>query len=579
MNWPTHAHRTERTPCLVVEVDLDWIDGTSASPVAATNPDDSLCYRTPATTAQGDLPVTFKTRRWMTSTQRPIPELGAIPCLNTATIAAEEVRVGRGVGFFGQATIDLIDFVDDDRREDPFYDDASRDAVDHSAGTYFGKLMARNPWWTGRKLRVIEGWATDGVWHAADAITHHYLIRDVQGPSDGRLRITAAGPLQLLNLADLEAPAPSQGVLELDIDETVAVARIADPVIAEDYPGTGLIRIGDEVLLYARTGQDLALTRHRLGTVADQHSAGDSIQLCLQYTDTPLVDIIADLLTTYGHVDPALLALDEWAQEQARWLTLYILGGVVSQPTKVMDVVQELLEASACVLWWDDARGQVRIRAQRPSVASSGVWGDRFHLLGPPAVKRDMTERVSRTDVLIDMRSAAKDAKDSSTYRFRLLGIAQGEEATQNGDSKVRLIATRWISVAQEALAARASFQITSQLRDGRQTIVVEVAAKDANRQIGDVIDISSKDIVDRTGQPALTRGIVTKREAVKYGSRYRYTIERSPFGVGSRFAFFTDSDCPEYSLAADWQRDPGAFFANADGSGFGPHDPPYLFG
>lgn len=574
MTWATHAAQPVRTPILVVEVDLDWIaDGS----VTAVNGDGSLCYRTPATTSQGDVPLTTRTRRWMTSMARPIPELGAIPCLASARIAAEEVRVGRGLGFFGQVTIDLVDFVDDDRREDPFYTDPSRDGIDHAAGTYFGKLMARNPWWTGHRLQVIEGWATDGVWHATDAITHRYFIRDVQGPSDGRVQVTAAGPLQLLNLGDIEAPAPSQGVLELDIGETDAAARIQDPVIAEDYPAAGLVRIGDEVLLYARSGQDLALTRGRFGTVAGEHRAGDSIQRCLQYADTPIVGIIADLLTTYGGVAPALLATDEWAEEQAQWLSLYRLGGVVSQPTKVLDLVQELLEASATILWWDDARGQVRLRAVRPAVQPTGTWGDRFHLLGPPAVKRDLGERVSRTDVLLDLRSADRDPKDASSYRVRLLGLDQGESATEHGSPQVRLIATRWIATDQIALAARAAFQVTAQLRDGRQTIVVEVGAKDANRQIGDVIEIVSKDIVDTTGQPMRTRTIVIRREAIRPGSTYRYTLERVPFG--GRFAFLTDLDTPDYPDAAGYQRDPGGFFAPADGSGFGPANPPYRFG
>src|SRR5687767_4561436 len=99
MTWASHAQRTERTPCTVVEVDLDWID---AEGVLAVNPDGSLCYRTPATTSQGDLPRTTRTRRWMTATQRPIPELGAIPCLRSAKISPEEVRLGRGLGYFGQ---------------------------------------------------------------------------------------------------------------------------------------------------------------------------------------------------------------------------------------------------------------------------------------------------------------------------------------------------------------------------------------------------------------------------------------------------------------------------------------------
>ncbi len=579
MTWADHGKKSERIPCLVVEVDLDWIEDHSGDTILPVNTDDSLCYRTPATTSQGDKVVTFKTRRWMTSTQRPIPELGAIPCLNGANISAEEVRVGRGMAFFGQATIDLIDFVDNDRREDPFFEDPSRDAIDHSAGTYFSKLMARNPWWTGRPLRILEGWSTDGVWHENDAIVHHYFVRDVQGPSDGHLRITAAGPLQMMNLADSEAPAPSSGVLQLDISETDFAAQIHDATIAEDYPASGLARIGDEVVLFTRIGTALTLTRGRLNTVPDSHTAGDSIQLCLQYENTALVEIIRDLLVTYGHVDQSFLALDEWVQEQAQWLPLYFLSGVVTQPSKVLELTQEILEASACMMWWDDSRGEVRLRAIRPSAQPRGTWGDRYHLLGPPMVKRDLAERVSRTDVLLDLRSGSKDAKDSSSYRTRLVGIPLGEEATQNGDSKLRLIATRWLSISQIALASRASVQITNQLRDGRQTIVVEVASKDGNRQIGDVLDIESKDIVDRNGQALLTRAIVVKREAIKYGSKYRYTLERSPFGIGSRFAFFVEIDTPDYADAAEYQRDPGAFFANADGSGFGPNDPPYLFG
>jgi hypothetical protein len=69
------------------------------------------------------------------------------------------------------------------------------------------------------------------------------------------------------------------------------------------------------------------------------------------------------------------------------------------------------------------------------------------------------------------------------------------------------------------------------------------------------------------------------QREAIQQGSTYRYALERIPVTVGTRFAFFTAVGTPEYALATAAQRDPGAFFANADGSGFGPLDPPYLFG
>jgi predicted thioesterase len=579
MTWAAHAALTERTPCIVVEVDLDYYDdGPDA--VAATNDDASLCYRTPHTTDQDGqaFTLTTKTRRWMTKTTRPIPELGAIPCLSSAKIAAEEAKIGKGLAFFGQVTIELQDFTDDDRREDPFYSDASRASIDHSAGTYFSKLMARNPYWTGRKIRVIEGWATDNVWHAADAITHTYFIRDVQGPSGGRFKITAAGPLQLVNLGNREVPAPSEGKLAAAISSGAASFALSDAVVAEDYPSASFyLRIADEVMLCtSRSGVTFNVDRAKYNTIADAHAEGDGVQLCAVYEDQNVTDIIADLLTTYGGVASEYLALSEWADEQAVFLSLYVLSGIVSKPTQVMDVVQSILESSAAIMWWDDDRGQVRLRAVRPSATVMGTWGDRFHLLSPPEVKRDMTGRVSRCDVAIDLRSADLDPKELASYRYRLVGTSLGESATEHGSEQVQVIATQWLSVDQIALASRASAQITAQLRDGRQTIVVEVAAKDARRVIGDTIDVKSRDIVDRTGQPDVTRCIVIKREAIVPGARYRYTLEIVPFN--GRYAYFTANDCPIYSLASTTERDPGGFFSDGDGGGLG-GDPPYAFG
>jgi hypothetical protein len=578
MNWGSHAALGVRTPCIVVEVDLDYYDDDGDA-VQAVNDDLTLCFRTPGTTEQAadDFTLTTKTRRWMTLTQRAIPELGAIPCLKTAKLQPEEVRVGKGLSYFGQVSIELQDFVDDDFREDPFYSHASRAAIDHEAGTYFGKLMARNPWWIGRKIRVIEGWATDGVWHSGDTIVHNFLIRDVQGPSGGTVKITAAGPLQLLNLNDAEAPRPSEGVLLADITNIATTATLADAVIAADYPSSGLIRIGDEIMSYTRSGVTLTMVRARQGTIADSHSAGDTVQWCLQYTDEPLMDIVLDLLTTYGGIDTTYLATDEWDSEQSVWLALYNLSGIVSQPTKILELVQSLLEASACLLWWDDTDGQLKARAVRPGVTNRGTWNDRFHLLGPAVVARDMTARVSRCDILIDLRSAERDPKDYASYRIRVVGAEEGNGATENKTSQVHVIASRWLSANQVGLAERASSQITTQLRDGRQTLQVEVAAKDAIASIGDLLNVSTKDIVDRNGEPETIRCMVVKREAMAVGSKYRYLLERFPFT--GRFAFMTDIDCPDYDDATTEQKDPGGFMGNADGSDFGPQDPVYVMG
>jgi hypothetical protein len=574
MTWADHVARSKRTPCIVVEVDLDWIDDAG---VTATNPDGSLCYRTPGTTDQGVLPVVTKTRRWQSANVKAIPELGAIPCVASVRMGGEEVRIGRGLGYFGSATITLTDFVDNDaREEDPFATDASRTGLDLTAGTFFGKLMARNPWWENRPVRIIEGWATDGVWHASDTLVHYFRVRDIQGPNDGKVTLTAVGPLQLLGLTDAEAPKASSGVLAADITDVATSATLSSDAAAE-YPASGFARIGDEIVSFTRSGSALTLTRGQKRTTAESHNQDDAVQVCLVYSSTPLVEIIEDLLTTYGGVDPALLDTAGWATEQADYLTLYDLSGTVSAPAKVLDLVQELLEASGSILWWDDQTGLVKFKAVRPSVLAVDTWTDAFHLLSRPSSRTDPAERVSRCDVAIDLRDPTKDAKDVSSYRVRVVGLPQGEEATQYGSPKVRLIASRWLAANQQSLALRASWLVTSQLRDGRRTVTVEVSAKDATVQIGDVVALRSRDIVDRSGQIQTVRGLVVKREPVREGSAYRYTLDRQT--SGGRFIYLCPTGLPTYSAATASQRDPGWFLAPAGGGPFGIDDPAYVLG
>lgn len=578
MTWAEHAAKAQRVPAWVVEVDLSHNAGIPIDDYGATNDDGSLCYGTPATTDQYPSPgISTKTRRWMSAGVRPIASLDAIPCLLSVRLGGEELRLGRGLGYFGSATIEVQDFVDDDRRgEDPFASDASRTGVDPTAGTYLTKLMARNPYWTNRAIRIYEGWATDGIWDAADAIVHHFYVRDVQGPSDGKMSITAAGPLQLLNLGEIEAPAPSAGTLSANINDSTTSAAIHDPVIAGDYPASGLVRIEDELCQYTRSGVNLTLTRARYKTTAEAHEAGVTVQLCAEYISENITDIFSDLLTTYGGIDSSLLDLTGWATEQTEWLSGYILSGTVSTPTKILDLVRELLEASGCVLWWDDAAGKVRLRAIRTTLPSQALWNDRLHLINRPTLKREMGERISRTDVLLDLRNGALDPQDASSYRLRVVGDPQGEDAAQHGTPKLKLIACRWFTVAQTTLAQRAIYLQTYQLRDGRITHTCDVSAKDAWVQLGDVVTLQTQDVVDRTGAPRQTRCVVIKREPIRAGSSYRYTLQPLPqFG---RALLIAPNSAPDYDDATPLEREQMGFIAENTRPYFPDNSEPYVF-
>ena len=187
-----------------------------------------------------------------------------------------------------------------------------------------------------------------------------------------------------------------------------------------------------------------------------------------------------------------------------------------------------------------------------------------------------MGQRISRTDVLVNLRNAALDPEDASSYRLRIVGDPQGEEAAQHGSPKLKLIASRWLSISQTALAQRAIYLQTFQLRDGMVTITADVSAKDAAVQLGDVVTIQTADIVDRTGQASTTRCVVIKREPIQAGSTYRYTLQPLPqFG---RSLLFSVNTMPDYDDASALEREQGGFIAANTRPYFSDNSEAYVF-
>jgi len=581
MTWQTVAAEPSRVPVQIVEVDLDYVENGPATMASG-----ALGYKTPHTTddaGTSGLEVTTKTRRWMSRHVTPVGTLSAVPCVSSISISSEEIRVARGLGFFGQATVSLVDFVDDDREEDPFFDDVSRAGVNHQSGTYFGKMVARTGgYWSGRAIRIIEGWLEDGVYNSSNSLTRNYLIRDIQGPVGGRFTITCAGPLQLLNLDQKQAPAASRAKLTVDITDvatSLPAASVDDPDSV--MPSDGYIRIGDEVIKAVLSGSTWTLTRGQFSTTEEAHTNGDTIQPCLYYENDDITDILQDLLETQAGIDSSLLDLAGWAIEQDKWLRLYNLTGIVSEPTKVMDLVQELLEISACLLWWDDATGKVTLKALRPALATDHTITDAYHLLGHVTTSRRMEDRVSSLDVLMVMTSATAQIDEAGSYRIRVVGQSLGAGDLEHKSAKIQQIATRWLDRAQTAVAIRASYQTAKQLENGRVTYSFETSAKDAWLQLGDIVDIQSADLIDTEGAVVTTRAMVVKRDIVQTGSKYRYVAEQ--FVFSGRFAYVTDAlvgslPFPDYDNATADQRDPGWFLSDTDGT-LPNGDPPYLLG
>jgi len=386
--------------------------------------------------------------------------------------------------------------------------------------------------------------------------------------------------------SQVQVPATSRCKLAVDLTDSatsIAFDLVDDPdgVLPTGSDPDLYVRIGDEIIKFSLAIGAWTLTREQFSTIKDAHSSGDTIQPCLYYENEDITDIIQDLLEVQAGVDPDLLDLAGWAIEQDKWLRLYNLSGIISEPTKAMDVVQELLEISACLLWWDDQDGIVKLKALRPALSDDETITDAYHNLGQVTTSRRMEDRVSSLDVLMVLTNGAAKIDEVASYKIRVLGDSIGAGIYQHRTAKNKQIATRWLSRSQTAIAIRASFQTAKQLENGRVTHSFEVAAKDAWLKLGDVVSIESRNLTDTEGEVLPTRAMIIKRDISAMGSKYRYVAEAFPYD--GRFAYVTPAlvgslPFPVYADATADQRDPGWFLSDTDGT-LPNGDPPYLLG
>lgn len=570
MSYATEALRPGKEPIELVELDLDWI--TSAT--SATNSDGTPCYNTPATCDDAGATIGSRTFRYHTAGQHCLRGLASYACVESVSLGAETLEIGQGLGRFGEASVTCTDWDDDDVLEDPHWSSRAYERV----APYWRRKLARNPYVQGREMRIRRGYRGTGQHDAANFKTYTYLIRSITGPSGGRVRISGVSPLQLLNLNDVEVPAATEWRLASDVAIGAGTATLAEGSYQAGDATSGFVRINDEVAGFARSGAELTLTRAQRGTTASAHGADDGVQVCLRYQGQTPDAVLADLLSRAG-VAAGYVPSAAWATEVAKWMPGFEIDDVViSEPTQVLDLAREILAVIAGIMWWDAEQAQLQLRIVRPALGQfASTWKDATDILGEVDVSRDLRERVSRADVLLDLRTPVEDAEKSISYRLRLLGRSSGAGQYEHGSERVRPYLSRWLRASQLSSAVRASITYGGMLRDGRVRYRLMVRAASATVGIGEVVRLQSRDITDTTGHASPTLALVVGREEAVPGSKWRYTLEYFPWE--GRFIYLNDTTDPTtYAAATAEERDPGWYLSDTDGRLPG-GDPAYLLG
>ncbi|MGO6851589.1 hypothetical protein ACCS68_14435 [Rhizobium beringeri] len=565
MTYDTLRVKVGRRPVTVVELDLDSCArtyGVAPCTAAVGVTGTQKCFNTYGTCQDtANYSKTTKTYRFTSkSSFLPIGET-VYPCIDSVSLAPVQIDA-KGFSVSASVTVQLDDFPHHDRGVDPYPETRSYNAV--GQGTFFGKLRGRNAYLENRVMRVMEGYVDDD--RTIYSRTRTYFIDRMEGPdANGNVRIIGKDALRFADSEKAKAPAVSKGSLIADMNTTIDTLTLTPSGIGADYPDTGTVRIDDEIIRYGgRTGDMLTgLTRGSDGSTVDTHDAASVVQLCLRYTSASIPFILNDLFVNFAGLSAAYIPLTDWEEENATWLGSFTSTVLLTEPTGVKDLLQEIIASTGCDLWWDDIDAEVKFKVRARPLPSNlpPILNELEHFLAGSITVKDLPkERISQVVMYLSPTGAAIQLKPENFRSVSIQVDTTGEGVNAYGTSNARTILNRWVASLQ--LADEIGIRLLKRYKSTPRQVAFQIDAKDATLKTGDLVDVSSRLIQGVDGAPYLIRCIVTESREVVAGSQYEYTVMQSDDTLGTAVLIAPDGT-PDWTSATAEQKATYMYISN----------------
>ena len=499
-----------------------------------------------------------------------------IPSLRSVSTSSTMLNIGgrssdtKALGKRASVSIVVQDHPHGDNFVDPYVSERTYEPLKN--GTFWGKWLKRNPFYTGRNLRVLNGYYGQTL---AEMQTQHYVIDSISLPdSKGNVKIKAQDVLRLADNDKAQAPTLSNGKLLSGITSSQTSLVITGGIASEyNQNATQIIRINDELISYTAvvtggTG-DLTfsgLVRGFSDTEASSHDAGDTAQGCLFY-DNIRPDLIAkDLLLTYGNIKTAYIDNAEWSGQGSTWFGSISGNRIISEPTGVTDLLGELSEQFMFYIWWDSLTQLIRFKAIAPEfVAPVTLDEENNFLQNKISSKTDTTVRTSEVWISYLPKNPVEDLDKRGSFKRTVARVdPTSASALEYGERKVYDILSGWLN--NDTQVSLLAGRLLGRYRENITVLSFSLDAKDRDLEIADLCDVKYKGIVDDTGAPETVRyQIISKNEKIA-GEVVEYTAMKFEFGIGFNAGLWMAFNAPIYSLATDLEKASGCWWADDDG-------------
>lgn len=465
--------------------------------------------------------------------------LDGFPFLNGVDITPAKLDPDKGVGSRARASLTFDDAPHHDRGVDPYADLRAYDPTEQ--GTFWSKLVARHPYYIGRVLRVYSGYLTGDHEAIADNFEmRRYYIERMDGPTkSGRMRVEAKDILKLADNKRAKIPGPARGALAADINATATSFTLVPAGVGEFYrkyqeygAAAGYLRINSEVIRYTISGDVVTVVeRGARNTVADEHTADDSVQPCYDYaadTARTVQELLYDWLVGYvDGVTPQDISLAQWNLNV--FPNLYT--GLVTEQLGVVAAINELAEVAGFYLWGDERTGLIELRKIEPKTSAAVTLTDDANFKdGGPQVKQDVERRISRVVIHYGQFDPTEDLDKASNYQGIQVTISDAESVTKNPIPVTREVFTRWLDRTARGAAIDVGDRILQRFSEIPFEMVAEVDAKDVPAVnaasplwLGSLFNARTRLISKPDGSPADKTFLVLSAKETEVGTTYRF--------------------------------------------------------
>lgn len=559
VSYQAHLTAISRTPVTLVVMTLDFCGRTfGVNPCFATG---TPCYNTFRTCTFKSAFLRQSRDYKFTSADTPLPfSSGERPYLAGVKYLPTEIKTNLTIA--GRVSVEFYDEPDSDVSIDPYI--AQRTSVQ---GTFFRKLLARNPNYKGRLVRISEGFL--GLAEADFRQRWIGVIENIEINKNGSVKVEIVDLLK--SIGNIEIP-PKMDIKNLTDITTTATAITLTTVSGLSSP-SGHVRIGDEIIHYTgldtATNQLTGCARGHFGTIAYAHKANVKVQRVRHYPLANGFNILKEMLLTdaglpAGHVDST--AFDYWRDWPGGEVSF---SAIVSEPTKLDKLYFEIVDLLDCKSWvGEDLR--VTIRRNIPNEPGRGYFTltDEASIMDA-STEVDLNEKSRLTRIMLywDKTTLGEVDEIKEYNRLDIVVDADAESANEYNEVIEKVIYSRWLRsglMEEGLLTTFIRNTLTRQLfrqRNAQPLINMDIELKDSDILTGSYCRVSTDETTYIDGSPVSNEIFQIVRRDFR-GSKINMRLLKLPL---EKWGFIAPNATPAFDMASDAQRE-SAFITENNG-------------